>query len=40
MSTHVPGFRSVYRFFAHFVLAKLTTSGIRAKKGTISSKKD
>ena len=31
MSTHVPGFRSFFRFLLHFVLAKLATSSIRVK---------
>ena len=30
MSTHLPGFKSVFSFFLHhFVLAKLATSSIR-----------
>ena len=29
MSTHVPGFRSFFRFLHTFVLAKLATSSIR-----------
>ena len=32
MSTHVPGFQSLFRFFAYFVLDKLTSSSIRVKK--------
>ena len=30
MSTHMPGFQSFFRFFHHFVLAKLANSSIRA----------
>ena len=31
MSTHVPGFQSIFRFLHHFVLAKLATSSIGVK---------
>ena len=31
MSTHMPGFRSFFRFLHHFVLAKWATSSIRVK---------
>ena len=31
MSTHVPGFKSVYKFFASFWIGKLATSSIRVK---------
>ena len=32
MSTHLPGFQSIFRFLHHFVLAKLVTSSIRVIK--------
>ena len=31
MGTHLPGFRSFFRFLQHFVLAKLATSSIGVK---------
>ena len=31
MSTHLPGFRSFFRFWHHFVMAKLATSSTRVK---------
>ena len=31
MNTHVPGFQSLFRFFASFLLAKLANTSIRVK---------
>ena len=38
MSTHVPGFQLLFRFFLHhFVMAKLATSSIKVKQYKIRS---